>query len=128
MENYLAPLHGIFSLALLALYAVLAVRFFRKKDDGVNLLDRMLAQMARFGLLLVYLTGLYLNVTLGRMVHSAHHLSSLLPIVVVFGIRFWPSIVNKENTPKTYAWMFAILFVLMLIIGVTTRLNVLPSF
>ena len=127
MQNYIASTHWIATLALMALYLILAIRFFQKKNNDITALDSGLTQIARFGFMLVYITGLFMSVTLGRLVHNAHHVISLLPVLVIFGIRFLPTFTKKENSATTYAWMFIFMFILMLIVGITSKLSILPT-
>ena len=128
MQHYINPAHWIITLVLIVFYLVLAILFFLKKNDDVSAFDRALAQVVRFGLLIAYITGLFKTVTLGQLVHTAHHIVSAIPLFIIFGIRFLPSLTKTENTTKTYAWMFLILAVLMVIIGLTSKLSVIPTF
>ena len=126
MEKYLLPLHLILTLVLMLLYLYFSIRFFRKTNIDISVGERLLVQLARYGLLTLYFTGLFLSVTYGFMVHKLHHAASIFPALIVVGIRYVPLVTKRENSPRTYAWMFAILFVLMLLIGLTSKLPALP--
>lgn len=121
MENYIVPAHLGLTLITMALYLLFAIRFFRKKDIDISAGERTLIQVARYGLLMLYLTGLFMSVTFGMSVHKLHHAISILPAILVVGIRYLPVLTRRDNSARTYAWLFAILFVLMLVIGATSR-------
>ena len=127
MEKYIELSHFWGTLVLLSLYLLLAILLFRKKENGIGGLNRMIAHIARFALLLVYLSGMFLSVTLGRIVHVAHHVISALPILVLVGHRYLPERFKSENSNRTFAWIFAVLFLLVLVTAVTSRLNILPK-
>ena len=127
MENYIETGHSIGTAVLLVLYLVLSILLFNNKSGGLGAGNRALAQAARFTLLIVYISGLFLSITLGKIVHNAHHVLSVLPIVVLFSIRFLPDRFQSENKNRYYAWLFAALFILTLIAGISSRLNILPK-
>ena len=120
-------MHGIGTIALLLLYLILALVLFRKKESGIGILSKALAQVARFALLLVYLSGLFLTVTLGRIVNNAHHVLSALPVIAFLLIPFLTGHFQKEQKNKVYAWLFAILFLLILFTAISSYLTILPK-
>jgi len=128
MEQIMGIAHGILTAALLAGYLWLFYRFRRKTDETVIRLDRTLAQIVRFSLLLVYLSGLYMSVTLSRMVHPLHHILSALPVVVLLGIQFYPTLSKKEMTIKAYTWTFILMFFLILLTAISSTLSDMPQF
>jgi cytochrome bd-type quinol oxidase subunit 2 len=127
MEKCIEPMHGIGTIALLLLYLILALVLFRKKESGIGILSKALAQVARFALLLVYLSGLFLTVTLGRIVNNAHHVLSALPVIAFLLIPFLTGHFQKEQKNKVYAWLFAILFLLILFTAISSYLTILPK-
>lgn len=127
MERYIELLHPIGTLALLIIYLVLAISLYRRKKQGIGGINRALAQLGRFGLVVVYFSGLFLSITLGRIVHTAHHILSALPILALYLIRFLPERFTTEKANKTYAWFFAILCLLLLLVGITAHLSILPK-
>ena len=128
MLDYAAPAHGILTLVLMALYLVLAIRFFRSKSPEISFLDTFLVQIARYVLLTVFITGLLMNMLNGAFVSKAHHIISIIPAILIVGIKYVPQLTRKENTKTTYAWLFAILLVLMIILAISARIMMFPKF
>lgn len=128
MSDFAAPAHGILTLVLMTLYLYFAIRFFRLKTDEVSALDQFLVQVARYTLLLIFISGLLMNMVLGTFVSKAHHIISLIPAVLVVGVKYLPLLRRKDNTVKTYAWLFAFLFVLMIALGISATLMTMPKF
>ena len=128
MLDYAAPVHKFLTLLLMALYLFLAVRFFRSKTNEVSKLDQIMVHVARYSLLFVYVAGLVLNISLGKFVSQMHHLLSIAPAVLVVGTKYVPILTRKPNTLKLYAWVFTLLFILMIALGLTARITMLPKF
>ncbi len=128
MLDFAAPAHKFLTLLLMALYLFLAIRFFRSKTDEVSKLDQILVHVARYSLLFVYIAGLVLNISLGKFVSQMHHLLSIFPAVLVVGTKYVPILTRKPNTLKFYAWVFTLLFILMIALGLTARITMLPKF
>ncbi|MBN1560406.1 hypothetical protein JW998_09160 [candidate division KSB1 bacterium] len=126
MEHSIVPVHLILTLGIAALYLFFAIRFFREQDDKISAVDRALIQVTRYALLMLYLTGLFMTVTFGMTVHKLHHMISILPAIGVVGIRYLPLLTKRPNTLRTYAWTFAILFVLVLVTALSSRWSALP--
>jgi len=127
MFDYAAPVHSYLTILLLVLYLYLAVHFFRSKDN-VSALDRFLVQVARYSLLLVYIAGLVLNITLNKFVSQTHHILSIVPAVLVVGVKYLPYITRKPNTLKTYAWVFSLLVVLLVALAISAKISMMPEF
>jgi hypothetical protein len=128
MLEFAAPAHGILTLVLMALYLVLAIRFFRSKTHEASLLDQFLVQIARYTLLLIFISGLILNMLSGAFVSKAHHIISIVPALLVVGIKYLPQLRRKANTIRTYAWLFVILFGLMILLAISAKLMTMPQF
>jgi uncharacterized membrane protein SirB2 len=123
MENYIVPVHIGLTLVTAALYLFFTIRFFRNQDDKIRTGDRVLIQVARYTLLMLYLSGLFMSVTFGMDVHKLHHVISFLLAIIVVGIRYLPLLTKRQNSLRTYAWMFAILFVLIFVTALSSRLS-----
>jgi hypothetical protein len=65
---------------------------------------------------------------MGIMVSRAHLFVSLLPAILMVGIRYIPAIAGKKNKIKVYGWVFLVLGLLMIVMGLTSRISVLPTF
>jgi len=114
MESFIETMHGVAAILLLLIYLLLAARMFRAKVERFSSLDRAPAQIARLVLLLVYLSGLIMSYSLGRIVHPAHYVIGLLPIVVLLGVHYAPQSFPAQRE-KAYARLFAALFMLTLL-------------
>ncbi|MBN1482905.1 hypothetical protein EH223_13305 [candidate division KSB1 bacterium] len=128
MLNYVAPAHLFLTVILALLYVYLAIRFFRNKNSKSASFDRFLAHIARYILLVVYVSGIVMSVSMGMMVSRIHHVISLVPALLMVGIRYVPLVTRRANTLKLYAWLFVFLFILMIVLGVTSRLSHVPQF
>ncbi len=95
MLDYTAPAHGLLTYFLMVLHLVLAVRFFRSSRDEATTLDRVLVQVVRYALLLVFISGLVLNITLSQLVSQVHQIISIIPAVIVVGAKCLPHITHK---------------------------------
>jgi hypothetical protein len=110
------------------IYPVLSIRLFRSTREEATPLESLLVQIARYTLLLVFISGLVLNITLGKFVSQSHHILSIFAAIMVVGPKYLPYITRKPNTLKTYAWVFLILFILMIALGITAQFSTLPQF
>ena len=128
MLQYVTPAHSILTVVLFLLYLFLAYRFFNKKNGEVTGADRLLAQIARYSLLLIYVTGILMYVSMGIVVSRVHLVVSLLPAILMVGIRYIPSIAGEKNKMKVYGWVLLVLGFLMIVMGLTSRISVLPTF
>lgn len=128
MSNYIAPTHHYLTVILALLYLYLAIRFFRNKNRKATTLDRVIAHAARYILLIVYVSGIVMSLSLGMMVSRLHHIMSLIPAFLMVGIRYVPLLTRKKNSSTIYAWLFVILFILMIALGLTSVPSRLPQF
>lgn len=128
MLDYVAPTHGILTLVLMAIYLYLAIRFFLSKTEEASFLDRFFVQFARYSLLLVFISGLLMYMSMGKFVSTTHQLISIIPAILVVGTKYLPILTRKPNTLRTYAWVFSLLFILMIILGITARYMKMPQF
>lgn len=126
MDYYFDITHGATAVLLLLIYLILAARMFRTKIKRFGSLDRALAQIARLALLLVYLSGLIMSYSLGRMVHPAHYVIGLLPILLLLGVRYAPRSFPAQRE-KAYARLFAALFIFILLACLSSQLTILPK-
>jgi len=127
MFEYAAPVHSYLTILLLVLYLYLTIRFFRSKNN-VSTLDRFLVQVARYVLLLVYIAGLVLYISLSKFVSQAHHLLSNIPAVLVVGVKYLPYITRKPNSLKIYAWVFTLLLISIIILAISAKISMMPEF
>lgn len=127
MEQLIKSAHGVSTLFLLLLYLALTIRLYKRRPGHIGGLNLVLAQFARFTLLVVYLSGLFLTITLNKLVHNVHHILSALPVVVFFIIPILVGRAKEENKNRIYALMFALLFFLILIAGLSSHLSILPK-
>ena len=119
MSDFVRLTHPILAVILIAGYAAMAWRLFTRKSGEFDVLDVTLAQVARIGLLLTYLTGLILSMNFNRFVHKSHHYTSLIPVAVMFVFQILPRMLNKSLGVKGYAWMLALMFVTVAVISFT---------
>ena len=123
MDTYINTTHGITAVLLLLIYVILAAHMFRRKAEQFGSLDRAPAHIAR---LLVYLSGLVMSYSLGRILKPAHYVLGLLPIVLLLGVRYAPRSFPAQRE-KAYARLFAALFVFILLTSLSSQLTVLAK-
>ena len=124
METFLKIGHPVLAALLLVLYFLLSYRFFKKGDGNPQPPEVTLAQAARIFLLLIYLTGLIMNMNLKIHVHLNHHYASILPVFVIFIFQFLPGLFGKQLDNKGNAMMFLSMLVAILIISITALIRV----
>lgn len=128
MSRFVILFHPILAALLFFGYFLLAIRFLDKKKKKANALDKSLAQIVRFVLLLLYLTGLLMSMNLHIYVGNFHHYLSLLPVLILFAFQFMPSVFKKDVTIKDYAWMFVSMVIIILLVALSSRISYLPHF
>ena len=124
METLLRIGHPVLAALLLVLYFLLSYRFFKKGDGNPQPTEVTLAQAARIFLLLIYLTGLIMNMNLKIHVYRNHHYASILPVFVIFIFQFLPGLFGKQLDNKGNAMMFLSMLVAILIISITALIRV----
>ena len=127
MEQTISLSHIFLTILLLAGYGFLGYRFVRKTENRTNAAERVIAKFVRVALLLLYLSGLLLSTNFRVSVHRWHHIASLLPIAVLLGFQVLPYLRRKENTANAYGKLFIILGILVLIVSITSFLNIVPQ-
>ena len=112
--------HPVFAIVLLVGYGFLAVRLFLQKSENLGPIDRLLSQVVRISLLVVYLSGLVMSMNLGLWASKFHHYASLLPVVVMFIFQFVPQFLQKQTSLRGYAIFFLGMFLSILIISLSS--------
>ena len=111
--NLVKTLHPILALFLLFAYPLLAWLF---RKDKITPSMIALAQTVRFVFLGLYLTGLIMTMNLHIAVNRWHHYLSLLPVLIILFFQLLPTL-RKQTSEKMYVWMFFLMFVAVIAIG-----------
>ena len=117
--EFVKSFHPILALIMLVCYGVLAWRFFRRQDVP-RPVDKTLAQVVRFSLLLTYFSGLVMSMNMGLFAPRMHHYASLLPVAVIFFFQFLPQTMGKALNKKGYGFMFLAMFLCVAFISYTS--------
>lgn len=125
METIVEIGHRILAGILIVGYIVLAVRFFKDREQKPTLFEKGLAQIVRFALLLEFVTGIIKSLQLHIWVSRWHHWACLLPVIAI--VAFHILRMTRTVSMRTYAWLFVILSTSIVIISLTTLLNPWPT-
>ena len=117
MNQLLQVGHPLLAGAALLFTLILSLRLLRRSKERITPAETVLAQAARVAMLLLYLSGLVMSYNLKMPVAFAHHLASLLPVLVLLIFQFLPSLRKTELSIRWNGWMFVGLFVAYLIIS-----------
>lgn len=120
MDNLIILLHRITTVILVFVYIALIYRFARPRREA-KFPDHVLAQLARIGLLLLYISGFWMTMHMGIVVHKLHHILSAFPILAI--IVFQNIAAKRSHDLKAYAWMFTTLLIVLVIIVLSAYLS-----
>ena len=118
MKDLIVSSHTVIAIILLLSYGFLAFRLFRKTT--IDPLETTIAMIARIAFLLAYLTGLLISMNLKIFVPMKHHYASVLPVFIIFLFQFMPNLLQKERKTRSYAWMFLLMLIAIIVISVTS--------
>ena len=119
LEHIVKICHPILTVILIVSYSLLAIRLFPKGKTDLGPMEIALAQVARFSLLLTYLTGLILSMNFKFDIAKIHHYASMIPVAVIFFFQFLPGALKKSVSIRGYAFMFSSMLFAVILISVT---------
>jgi hypothetical protein len=121
MYQLLLKMHPTLTVLLLALYALLAWRWWTLQQPRPSVWYRTLAHISRFFLLLLYLNGFMLYAGYRFPVGDWHHYASLLPVSVIFFFQFIPALAKKPLSARKQSIMWMAMFLCIFLISVLSR-------